>query len=144
MLNGLWSPYKKRTWDLERWIQAFESKCYMRMLGISYREHKTNEYVWQQVDILVRRQELLLSTFKRRRLSWFGHVCRHATLPKIILQGTVDGSCCRGRPRKSWKGNIKEWTCQSPSRGWQRSIGSHRSGCIGRGTPSDGSYSRAD
>ena len=32
---------------------------------------------WQQFDILVRRQELLLSTVTRRKLSWFGHVCRH-------------------------------------------------------------------
>ena len=38
--------------DLERWIQAFENKCYIRMFGISYREHKTNDYVWQQISIL--------------------------------------------------------------------------------------------
>ena len=25
----------------------------------------------------------------RRRLSWFGRVCRHDSLPKIILQGTA-------------------------------------------------------
>ena len=30
------------TADLERRIQAFENKCYKRMLGILYREHKTN------------------------------------------------------------------------------------------------------
>ena len=29
---------------MERRIQAFENKCYRRMLGISYRAHK---YVWQ-------------------------------------------------------------------------------------------------
>ena len=29
---------------------------------MSNREHKSIEYVWQQVDILARRQELLLST----------------------------------------------------------------------------------
>ena len=28
------------------------------------------------------------TTVKRRKLSWFGHVCRHDML-KIILQGTV-------------------------------------------------------
>ena len=45
----------------------------------------------------------------RRKLSWFSHVCRHDTLPKIILQGTLDSSRCRERPDKSWK----EWTGQS-------------------------------
>ena len=41
---------------------------------------------------------------------------RHDTLPKVILQGTVDGIRRRGRRlRKSWKDNIKEWTRQSMS-----------------------------
>ena len=31
--------------ESERRLQAFEMKCFRRMLGISYREHKTNEYV---------------------------------------------------------------------------------------------------
>ena len=52
------------------------------MLGISYQEHKTNEYLWQHVNIIARRQELLLSTVKRPKLSWFGHVCCHDTLLK--------------------------------------------------------------
>ena len=42
------------------------------MLGISYREHKTNEYIWQQVSIAAGPQELLLSTVKHHKLSWFG------------------------------------------------------------------------
>ena len=54
-------------------------------------------------------------TSKRRKLSWFGHVCRHDTLPKIILQGSVDGKRRRGIPRKSSKDNIEEWTGQSMS-----------------------------
>ena len=48
----------------------------------------------------------------RRQLSWFGHVSRHDTKPKIIQQGTVNGRHHRGRLRKSWK-DIKEWTGQS-------------------------------
>ena len=54
-------------------------------------------------------------TVKRHKLSWIGHVCRHDTLLKIILLGTVDGSRRRGRPHKSWKDNMKEWTGQSMS-----------------------------
>ena len=84
------------------------------MLVISYREHKTSQYVLQQGDILAGRHEVLLSTIKHRKLSWFIDVCRHDTLLKIILvQGTVDGNRRRGRPRKSWKDNFKEWTDQS-------------------------------
>ena len=60
------------------------NKCYMRMLGKSYKEHTTNEYVWQQVNLIAGRQQRLLSTVKRSKLSWFDHVCRRDTLPKSI------------------------------------------------------------
>ena len=73
------------------------------MFGLSYREHKTNEYASHQVDILAGRQEVLLSIIKRRKLSLFGHVCHLDALPKIIIiiiQVTVDGIRRGGRPRK--------------------------------------------
>ena len=104
----------------------------------AYREHKTNEYVWQQVSILAGPQELLQSTVKRRKLSWFDHVCRYDTLPKIILQGSVDGKHRRGRPRKSWKDNIKEWpvdVINAPRCRGQASMGGRHGGCICRGIP---------
>ena len=94
------------TADLERRIQAFENKCYRRILCISYREHTASEYVWQQVNILAGCQELSLSTVRRPKLAWFGHV---------MLQGTVDGGRIRGTSHKSWKGSIKQWTGQSRS-----------------------------
>ena len=57
---------------------------YRRLLGISYGRHKTNEYVYQQVDINAGCRELLLSIVKRRKLLWFGHACGYDTLTKII------------------------------------------------------------
>ena len=54
---------------------------------------------------------LLLSTVNARKLSWFGHVCGHDTLPDIILQGTKEQWMAvikTGRPRKSWKGKHHE------------------------------------
>ena len=35
-------------------------------------------------------QESLLATIKRLQLVWFGHVTRHDSLSKTILQGTLD------------------------------------------------------
>ena len=107
---------------------------------MSYRERKTNEYVWQQVSVLPGPQELLLSTVERRKLSWFGHVCRHDTLPKVILQGSVDGRRRRSRPRKSWKDSIVEWTGQPMSsllrvpedrRRWAAITAESSVGCLG-------------
>ncbi|GFS17316.1 UDP-glucuronosyltransferase 2A1-like [Elysia marginata] len=37
------------------------------------------------------------------------HVTRHDSLSKTILQGTVKGKRRRGRQKKAWCDNIKEW-----------------------------------
>ena len=97
------------TADTERRIQSFENKCYRRMLHISYKEHRTNDYVRQTVTTHAGVQEPLLSTVKRRKLAWYGHVTRHTSLAKTILQGTEEGKRRRARQRKFWMNNIKEW-----------------------------------
>ena len=99
--------------DTEKKVQAFENKSLRKLLRISWREHKTNEYVRKRVEELVGPQETLLATVKRRKLKWFGHVTRHDGLSKTIMQGTVAGGRRRGRQRKSWSDNIKEWTAMT-------------------------------
>ena len=96
--------------ETERRIQAFENKCLRKLLQISWTEHKTNEYIRRRVETLAGPQETLLSTVKRRKLLWFGHNTRHPSLSKTIMQGTIQGGRRRGRQRKNWHDNIKEWT----------------------------------
>ena len=91
-------------------IQTFETKCFRRLLGISWKEHKSNDFVRSQVAQLAGPQEPLLALVKRRKLSWFGHLIRHDALPKTVLQGTLEGGRRRGRQTKSWMDNIREWT----------------------------------
>ena len=91
-------------------IQTFETKCYRRILGISWAERKTNNFVLEQVTVLSGPQEPLLSIIKRRKLVYFGHVTRHDSIPKTVLQGTVEGSRRRGRQTKNWMQNVREWT----------------------------------
>ncbi|KAL8611443.1 hypothetical protein ACOMHN_014498 [Nucella lapillus] len=43
------------------------------------------------------KQEPLLSVVKRRKLGWFGHVNRHDSLAKTILQDTPEKGRQRGR-----------------------------------------------
>ena len=47
---------------------------------------------------------------RRRKLQWYVHVSRSSGLAKIILQGTVKGGRIKGRQRKRWEDNIREWT----------------------------------
>ena len=54
--------------------------------------------------------EDLLTTVKRRKLQWCGHVSRSSRLAQTILQGTVKGGRKQGRQLKRWEDNTREWT----------------------------------
>ena len=87
-----------------------EMRCFRKLLGISYRDHITNEEVKARIGNAIGPYEDLLTTVKRRKLKWYGHVTRSSGLAKTILQGTVQRGRRRGRQRKRWEDSIKEWT----------------------------------
>ena len=93
----------------EERIRAFETKCMRKLLPISYLEQKTNDWVRSTINFLVGPQEPVLTTVKRQKLAGFRHVTHHDILSKTILQGTLKGGRRRGRQRKCWMDNIKEW-----------------------------------
>ena len=80
------------------------------MLRISYKDHVTNEEVHAKIQQAIRPHEDLLTSVKRRRLQWYGHVSRSSGLAKTILQGTVKGGRRQDRQRERWEDNIGEWT----------------------------------
>ena len=98
------------TADLERRIQALEMRFFRKLFGILYRDHITSEEVKARTGNAIRLYEDLLTSVKRRKLKWYGHVTRSSGLAKTILLGTVQGGRQRGRQRKRWEDNIKEWT----------------------------------
>ena len=59
-------------------------------------------------DIVV--HDDLLTMVMKRKLEWYGHISRSSGMAKTILQGTVKGAKMRGRQKKRWEDNIKEWT----------------------------------
>ena len=81
------------TAELEKRTQAFEMKCYRRLLNISYKDHVTNEEVRRNIQAaIIGEYDELLTLFKERKLRWFGHFLRSSGLPKTIIQGTVKGN----------------------------------------------------
>ena len=106
--------YACETWtltaELEKKIQTTEMRCFRRLLGISYRDHVTNEKVGNRIRQAIGPYEDLLTTVKKRKLRWYGHKTRSTGLAKMILQGTVQGGRRRGRQKKRWEDNITEWT----------------------------------
>ena len=107
--------YACESWtaELEKRTQAFEMRCYRRLLNISYKDHVTNEEVRRKFQAAIGEYDELLTLVKKRKLRWFGHVSRSSGLAKTILQGTVKGKRKRGRQKKRWEDNKKsgqEWT----------------------------------
>ena len=80
-----------------------------QIVGISYKDHVTNEDVRAKIQQAIGPHEDL-TIVKRRKLQWYGHVSRSSGLDKTILQGTVKGGRRQGRQRKRWEDNIREWT----------------------------------
>ena len=66
--------------DLSR-IDAFEMWCYRRVLGVSWRERRTNAWVLEKIGT----EKSLGWEISNRKHSFFGHIIRHPCLEKLLL-----------------------------------------------------------
>ena len=98
------------TAEIKRRIQALEMRCYRRLLNISYKDLVTNEEVRNRIKNAIGVHDDLLTMVKKRKPRWYGHISRSSGMAKTTLQGTVKGVRRRGRQKKRWEDNIKEWT----------------------------------
>ena len=64
------------TAELEKRTQAFDMRCYRRLLNISYKDHVTNEEVRRKIQAAIEEYDELLTLVKKRKLRWFGYVSR--------------------------------------------------------------------
>ena len=80
------------------------------MLKISYKDRVSKSKVLKMTSI--EECDRLLQQIKRRKLSYFEHVCRQSgeKLPRMVTEGTLEGNRTRGRPRSKWTDNITKWT----------------------------------
>ena len=85
-------------------------RSFRRLLGISYSDHISSEDVRSRIRKAIEPYEEILSTVKRRKMKWYGHVTRASGFAKTVLQATVRGGRRRGRQRKRWEDNIRDWT----------------------------------
>ena len=65
--------------------------------------------VYAKIQQAIGPHEDILTIAKRRKLKWYGHVCRSSGLAKTISQGTVTGRRRLGRLKKRREDNIKKW-----------------------------------
>ena len=85
-------------------------KCYRKVLRIPWTAKITNEEVRNRLNI---KTSHLMEQLKKQKLGYFGHIKRHDTLEKTILEGKLEGRRGRGRPRRSWDKNVEEWLGES-------------------------------
>ena len=90
----------------EKTITSFEMKCYRKMLRIPWTAKRRNEDILKELNI---KAKWLLNSIKARKLSYFGHIKRHETLEKHIMEAKLEGKRRRGRPTKRWTDDIREW-----------------------------------
>ena len=87
-------------------ITSFEMKCYRKILRISWMEKVTNKEVLSRLDM---KTTMLLQKAKTLKLKYFGHIKRHETLERHILEARMDGRRGRGRPTRRWEQDINDW-----------------------------------
>ena len=75
--------------------------------------HVTNEDVCRKIHAAIGKYDELPTLIKKRKLRRFGQISsmsRFSDSAKTILQGTVQGKRRKGRHKKRWEDDVKEWT----------------------------------
>ena len=105
--------YASETWtiDAQSWkrIEAFEMWCWRRMMRLSYKDHVTNDEVLRRTNS----KRSLREEITKRKLQYFGHVIRREKLQRVLMDGKIEGSRGRGRPRRTWVRDVTEATGKS-------------------------------
>ena len=65
-----------------------------------------NEEVWLWLQI---ENSYIVEQNKKLKMSFFGNIKPYETLEKVILEGKFEGKKKRGKPRKLWTDDIKNW-----------------------------------
>jgi len=90
--------------DIDK-LKAFEMTCYRRMLRISWKDHRTNESLLEEIGT----DREIVACVKKQKLQYFGHMIRAQNLCTHIFEGRLHGTRSRGRPRRRWGDDITDW-----------------------------------
>jgi len=123
--------YASETWtltaDIPRKLQTTEMRCFRKLLGISYRDHITNEAVRDRIRQAIGPCDDILTTVKKRGLGMYQD--HHACQDNFTRNGA----------RREKKGPTKEAldrveVLQRRKRSWKQNQ-MEGEGCCARGAP---------
>ena len=87
-------------------IAAFEMKCYRKILRIPWTDRVTNEKELEKVKMS---STTLQHEIRKLKVGYFGHIKRHESLEKPILEAKAAGRGGRRRPMRRWEQDIQDW-----------------------------------
>ena len=102
-------PYGTETWPLIKRLAEKLNSCEMRMLcyclRISLLEHQRNEEIRRKANVMP-----ILELMRKRRLEWFGHVCRRGKEDdsRKMYELKIEGKRKRRKPKQRWKDTIEK------------------------------------
>ena len=100
--------YGVESWTIKRSdrkrMNSFEMWCWRRRLGVSWREHRTNASVMEELGW----ERELTRIVAKLKLQYFRHVVTESAgeLSLAVLEGMIDGMI----PRRCSINNILEWS----------------------------------
>ena len=104
MVRSLMGDYEEIQYQCQHWVNK---NLYGKAQSAV---HVTNEEVRNRIQNAIWVHDDVLTIVKKRKFSWYRHISRSSGMAKTILQRTVKGVRRRGRQKKRWEDNIKEWT----------------------------------
>ena len=81
-------------------------KYYRTILRIPWTDRVTNKKVLEKVKM---NSTTLLHVIRKLKVGYFGHIKRHESLEKHMLEAKAAGRRRRGRPMRRWEQDIQDW-----------------------------------
>ena len=115
LYNALILPiaiYGSETWSLTQYdankLNVFENNCLRAIFNVRLIEYVSIKELRKRAG----QHNCIVNIIRKRRLQWFGHVCRMSDecIQKSVLKEDLKGKRRRGRPHKRWLDLIREDT----------------------------------
>ena len=90
---------------MEDKINAFEMWIFPHMFRISHLDRKTNVEVLEMAMV----QQTLLRTIQERKIQYLGHLIQGKGKQKLLMEGKIEGTRCRGKQRRTWTSDVTDW-----------------------------------
>ena len=95
--------------EIQKRIESLELWFMRRMMRISWTKKISNNRIRKMIKERGGWQLNLNRELRKRKVEYCGHIIRKKGLTKLTTIGKTCGKRGRGRPRRTWIADIKDW-----------------------------------